>query len=346
MATIADVARTAGVSRTAVSFAFNDPSRLSRETLERILAVSHDLGYYPNPVARSLISKRVGVIGLLIPQHTAMLFANPFFAELLRGIGQVCDHHDLALLLVPPVQGSVTRALSRAATDGFIVVGLNEDHPAIATLRQRRRLFVVMDGPVLPDVPAVNIDDRAGAYHAAAHLLSLGHRELLVIAIRPAVGELGEHLDRRYSSVAERRLAGYRQAFEEAGVPWCEQAVVVADSTREGGEQSLRQVWAGGSHPTAVLAMSDIIALGVIDAAHTLGLAVPEQLSVVGFDDIPAARWYSPPLTTIHQQAMEKGIRAAQLLVDRREANAAATHWVLPTELVVRASTAPPAPCP
>jgi DNA-binding LacI/PurR family transcriptional regulator len=336
MATIADVARKAGVSRTAVSFAFNDPSRLSRETLARILAVSHDLGYYPNPAARSLISKHVGVIGLLIPQHTAMLFANPFFAELLRSIGQVCDEQDLAVLLVPPVHGSVTRALSRAATDGFIVVGLHGDHPAIATLRHRQKLFVVVDGP------AVTIADQAGACQAAVHLLALGHRELLVIAIQPAVGERGEYGKLRFSSVAERRLAGYRQAFEERGILWREQSVVAVDSTREGGALAFRQVWDTGFHPTAVLAMSDIIALGVIDAALALGLSVPEHLAVVGFDDIPAARWCQPGLTTIHQSAMEKGICATQLLIEHREARVPERHCLLPTALIVRSSTAPP----
>jgi alanine racemase len=107
MPTIGDVAHKAGVSRTAVSFAFNDPSRLSAGTLNRILRIADELGYYPNPLARSLTSKRVGVLGVLIPQGTATLFANPFFAELLRGIGLICDRQELAILLVPP--GSIRR---------------------------------------------------------------------------------------------------------------------------------------------------------------------------------------------------------------------------------------------
>src|SRR6185437_13359694 len=134
MATIADVARKAGVSRTAVSFAFNDSSRISKDTYARIHAAADELGYYPNPAARRLSTKRANVIGLLIPQQITALFANPFFASLLRGIGHVCDRYDYAVLLVPPVQGSLTSALRRAAVDGLIVVGLDEDHPAIVAL--------------------------------------------------------------------------------------------------------------------------------------------------------------------------------------------------------------------
>ena len=343
MATIADVARRAGVSRTAVSFAFNDPGRLSRDTLERIHAVAHELGYYPNPVARSLISKRIGAIGLVIPQHTAVLFANPFFAELLRGIGHVCDRHNLSVLLVPPVEGSVTRALSRAAADGFIVVGLNADHPAIVTLRQRHRRFVIVDGPTMPQVSAVNIDDQTGAYSAAAHLLALGHRRMLVIAIQPALDELAEHADRRFSNVAIRRLAGYRKAFEEHGATFDEESIIAAESTREGGAQALHEAWEGGARPTAILAMSDIIALGAIDAARSLQLEIPRDLSIVGFDDIPAAQWCRPALTTIHQSAIAKGICAAQLLIDLQAGIDEVRHEQLPADLIIRGTTAPPA---
>lgn len=343
MATIGDVARAAGVSRTAVSFAFNDPSRLSQDTLARILSVAHDLGYYPSPVARSLMSKRIGAIGLLIPQGTAMLFANPFFAELLRGIGHICDRHNLAVLLVPPVQGSVTRALDRVAADGFVVLGMDEDHPAIAMLRQRNLPFVTVDGPVLPNVSAVNVDDEQGAYLAAAHLLALGHRDLLIIGIRPAIGEAAADGDRAFSGVTTRRLAGYRRAFAGAAVAFRDEAVVAAGSTSDGGAEALRAAWQAGWRPTAVLAMSDIIALGVMEAARALGLAIPEQLSIAGFDDIPEAQWCEPALTTVRQSGMEKGMCAARLLI-ARQSGAAVEHHMLPTSLIVRASCAPPSP--
>ena len=345
MATIADVARLAGVSRTAVSFAFNEPSRLSAETLQRILQVADELGYYPNPVARSLISKRVGVLGLLIPQGTAMLFANPFFAELLRGIGQVCDEHNFSLLLVPPAQGSLLRSLARVAVDGYITIGLEERHPAIELLRRRKGPFVTLDGPALPQVSSVSVDDRGGARQAAAHLIERGHQEVLVLGIRPAQGEITDGVA-AYTGVSAARLAGYRDAFAAAGLPLGEGHIVYCDSTREGGLQALLDAWAGGARPTGLLAMSDIIALGALGAARQIGLRVPEDLAIVGFDDIPDARFCHPALSTVHQPALEKGCLAARLLVDRQAGGDRVEHHVLPTTLIVRESstTMPPFP--
>jgi alanine racemase len=341
MATIGDVARAAGVSRTAVSFAFNEPSRLSAETLARIRRIADELGYYPSPLARSLISKRVGVLGLLIPQGTATLFANPFFAELLRGIGLICDRHDFSVLLVPPAQGSVTRALTRAAVDGFVVVGLDDKHAALDLLRRRRVPFVTLDGQALPDVPAVNVDDYDGAYRAAQHLVTLGHRQALVISISPPQGARTEDAGPGFSGVAARRLEGYRDAFAHAGLASPEQPLVADESTREGGRHAMLVAWARGVRPSAVLAMSDVIALGVMDAARELGLGIPGDISLVGFDDIPAAQLCRPALTTVHQPALEKGMIAARLLVDRQAGNQQVEHQVLAATLVVRESTAP-----
>ena len=342
VATIADVARESGVSRTSVSFAFNDPSRLATATLERVLEVAQRLGYYPNPVARSLSSKRVGALGLLIPQRTASLFANPHFSELLRGIGHICDRHSVSLLLVPPVQGSLTQALGNAAVDGFMVIGLDAQHPAILALGHRQVPFVTVDGPALEGVSAVNVDDRGGARAAAGRLLALGHRELLIVGIRPAQGERSDGASQPYTGVGAERLAGYRAAFAEAAVPFPEDYVITADSSREGGQRALRTAWLAGARPTALLAMSDIIALGALEAARDLGLRVPQDLAIIGFDDILPARWTQPGLTTVHQPTLEKGMRAARLLVDHQSGGALREHVVLPASLVVRGSCGGP----
>jgi len=341
LATIGDVAQRAGVSRTAVSFAFNDPSRISKETHQRILDIAEELGYYPNPMARSLARKRAGVLGLLIPQRTATLFANPFFADLLRGIGHICDRHEYAVLLVPPLKGSLTHALRRAAVDGFIVVGLDEDHPAIAMLRRGEIPFVMVDGPALPQVSAVNIDEESGARQAAEHVLALGHREVLTVVVRPAQTLHADEAVHPLSYVAARRLAGYREAFARAGVPFSEEYVIEADATYEGGQQALRTVWLAGGRPTAVLAMSDITAIGVMEAAESLGLSVPDDISVVGFDDLPLAQWSRPALTTVHQHGLEKGRRAAALLIESHLGSGEFEHLVLPATLVVRGTTGP-----
>lgn len=342
MPTISDVARQAGVSRTAVSFAFNDPSRLSSATLERILKAAEELGYFPDPVARSLSSKRVGALGLLVPQRTMTLFSNPYFAELLRGIGYVCDRHDFSILIVSPIEGSLMRAIQRAAADGFVVVGLDQYHPAFNVLLQRRVPLVTVSDQVVDGIPSVNVDEREGARQAAEHLLGLGHRDVLVIRLRPAYGEPESDGAVHSGYVTDERFAGYRLAFDAAGVPFRDDLVIDSESTWEGGRQAFQTAWMAGARPTAVLAMSDIVALGAASGAGALGLAVPSDLSIIGFDDIPAARWVRPQLTTVHQSAVETGMRAAGMLIDRLLHDATPDHVVLPAGLVVRETTAEP----
>src|SRR5947209_19273964 len=129
--TIADVATAAGVSKTAVSFAFNNPERLGHATLERVLGVAEDLGYTPHPAARARSTRRSGTIGVLIPQRLSTVFANPFVSELIQGLGELCEEHDLALLLVPPLDGSLEAAIRHASVDGFISLGLSPDDRAL-----------------------------------------------------------------------------------------------------------------------------------------------------------------------------------------------------------------------
>src|SRR5213596_1998918 len=132
--TITDVADAAGVSKTAVSFAFNNPERLGQATLERVLRVAHDLGYTPHPAARTLSMRRSGTIGVLIPQRLSTVFANPFMGELIQGMGELCEEHDLAMLMVPPLDGSLETAIRHASVDGFISLGLSPDDRALGVL--------------------------------------------------------------------------------------------------------------------------------------------------------------------------------------------------------------------
>src|SRR2546428_784779 len=178
--TIHDVAGKAGVSTAAVSHAFNDPERLRATTVTRILDAARELGYAPNPHARALHSQRVGVLGVLFPQPIATVFANPFFASFLEGIGSVTDERGIGLLTVTPVGGSLERAIAAAPVDGFVIIGLDERNPDVAPLRKRGVPFVVVDGDA-ETASSVNVDDEGGAHAAAEFLLDRGHRELLVL---------------------------------------------------------------------------------------------------------------------------------------------------------------------
>jgi alanine racemase len=336
---IDDVARKAGVSKTAVSFAFNRPDRLNPNTASRILDVAKALGYRPNPVARMLTQRQTMSIGLMTPHALSMAFANPFFGALAEGIALVAEPAGYALHFISPDRGSLGRALNRATVDGLVVIGLPAQHPEVDQLRDAGLPMVLVDSAAMPDVPSISVDDEGGAHQAATHLLDLGHRDVLIVAIAPqAPYPPGES-----HGVGPDRLRGYDRAFHDRGLPFPEDSLVSAQSTIEGGSAAFRGAWAQGSRPTAVLAMSDAIAIGALAAAGSLGLRVPDDLSVVGFDDIEIAALTNPPLTTVHQPIRGKGEAAMHLLLGMlggADIGAEGTR-LLETRLIVRASTGP-----
>ncbi|PZR96608.1 MAG: alanine racemase [Candidatus Chloroheliales bacterium] len=333
--TITDVARAAGVSPTAVSFAFNNPEQLGAETTARIVAVAQELGYSPNPIARALLARRTGVIGILVPFTIAQSFANPFIAAFMQGVGEVCDEHSLGALIVSPLDGSLEQATRRAPVDGYIVLGLNENHSEVAPLLRRQMPLVIVDGDA-ETVSSVNVDDEAGAYAAAHHLLAKGHRDILIVTFQSPPAD---HASDVFYGVGGRRLAGYRRAFTNHGLPLRFDWLVQSLTSIEGGAAAFGVAWSAGLRPTSVLALSDAMALGVSLQANRLGLRIPQELEIIGFDDIPLAALVSPALSTVHQPIVEKGRIAANLLAEALESSRAAERVMLPTSLVLRDST-------
>jgi alanine racemase len=336
--TISQIAKEAGVSKTAVSFAFNDPTQLAPGTVRHIRAIAERMGYTPDPIARSMTTRRTNALGLLLPQDIATALANPFYAQFIRGIGHVCGRVGLTLMLVPPLWGSMMKAIPHATVDGFVVVGLEVDRGEIQLMRQRDVPFVMVDSDAPEDVPSVNVDDRSGAEAVMRHVLAKGHREIAMLCIESGkAGGIEE-----YTGTLAARLAGYRAALAEYGLSLDDPGIqiVEAPTSWEGGQQAFERLWATERRPTAVVAMSDIMAIGVIDAARARRLHLPRDLSVVGFDDLPDARHMRPGLTTVRQPVEEKGRLAAELLVAALQKEAGAIHHLLPTELVVRQSVA------
>jgi DNA-binding LacI/PurR family transcriptional regulator len=282
-------------------------------------------------------------IGLLTPQVLSVVFGNPFYAELCAGVADQTDQAGYGLLFVSPLHGSLVRAVGRATVDGFVAVGLSEDHPEVEQIRHAGLPMVLVDGAALPEHASVDSNDEVGARAAARHLLGLGHREFIVIGVEPSsTPGLIEDSAGPTETVAWRRLTGYRQGLELGGVRLRGDHVVVGPGSFDGGVAALHRVWEDGLRPTAVLAMSDVMAIGVMWAARELGLRVPEDLSVVGFDDLDAALQSSPPLTTVHQPIREKGEEAVRLLL-RMIASPDANrpeHKTLETRLIIRGSTA------
>jgi alanine racemase len=342
-ARIADVAREAGVSKTAVSFAFNTPERLAPETAARIRAVADGLGYRPHPVARMLSQKNTMTIGLLTPQVLSVVFANPFYATLCAGVAAVTDQAGYGLLFVSPLHGSLIRALGRATVDGFVAVGLSEDHPEVEQIRRAGIPMVLVDGDAFPEHGSVESNDEVGARAAARHLLSLGHRDFVVVGVEPPnMPGLFEFSPGPTETVTSRRLIGYRQGLELGGVRLEDERIVVGPASFDGGVAAFRRIWEDEMRPTAILAMSDVMAIGVLSAAREVGLRIPEDMSIVGFDDLDLAPYACPPLTTVHQPIRQKGEESAKLLlrmiaspdVERPE------HKMLSTRLIIRGSTA------
>jgi DNA-binding LacI/PurR family transcriptional regulator len=338
-ARIADVARAAGVSKTAVSFAFNSPERLNPDTAERILEVADDLGYRPHPVARMLTQRRTGTIGILTPQALSVVFSNPFFGLFNEGVAAAAESSGHALLFVSPLHGSLARAVGRAMVDGFVAVGLPEGHPEIEQIRRAGLPTILVDSHAFPAHGSVLVDDETGARLAAEHVAGLGHRDILVVGVEPAAPMSAHSPD----GVMGRRLGAYRDALGRAGIDLPDERVLVGPATIEGGMACLRRAWDDGLRPTAVLAMSDAMAIGVMHAAEEMGLSIPRDLSVVGFDDIDIARYTSPALTTIRQPVRRKGEEAVRLLLAQLgpHASAAPEQVMLPTRLIVRGTTGP-----
>ena len=341
-ARIADVAREAGVSKTAVSFAFNSPTKLSPETAARIREVADALGYRPRSTARLGLHQDTMTIGLLTPQVLSAVLGNPFYAEFSAGLASQTDQAGYGLLFVSPLHGSLLRAIDRATVDGFVTVGLSEDHPEVEQIRRARLPMVLVDGVALPEHGSVESNDEVGARSAARHLISLGHRDYVVMAVEPAsMPGLFEYSAGPTETVTWRRLNGYRQGLELGGVKLRDDRIVGGPATFDGGLAAFRRIWEDGLRPTAILAMSDAMAIGVMWAAREVGLRVPEDLSVVGFDDLDIAPHSNPPLTTVHQPIRQKGEESARLLLrmisnpdmERPE------HKVLDTRLIIRGST-------
>jgi DNA-binding LacI/PurR family transcriptional regulator len=337
--TISQIAKEAGVSKTAVSFAFNDPSQLAPTTVEHIHEIAERLGYSPDPIARSMTTRRTNALGLLLPQDIATALANPFFTQFIRGIGKVCHRAGLTLMLVPPLWGSMMKAIPHATVDGFVVVGLEVDRGEIQLMRRRDMPFIMVDSDAPDEVPSVNVDDRSGAREIMRHVLAQGHRRIAIVCMWSGKDGRTEE----YTGTLAARLAGYRAALSEHGLEIGSNGIqlVEAPVNWEGGQAAFEQLWSSNSRPTAIVAMSDIIAIGIMDAAKARELSLPHDLSIAGFDDVPDARLLRPSLTTVRQPVMEKGELAADLLVAALEHKEAGGHRLLPTELVVRESVAP-----
>lgn len=335
MPTLEDIAKRAGVSRSTVSRVINNHPHVRPEVRERVWKIIRELNYQPHAVARSLAKRQTSVIGLIIPQAVAVIFADPFFPTVIRGISDACNSSGYYLMLAlfsssKEEAGLYNRFIRSGHLDGVIISSTVVDDPLIPRLLEDKVPFVLIGR--YPDDPRVNYvdaDNVTGAQMAVDYLLRLGHRRIAMIT-----GPLGY-------IAARDRYEGYKQALQKRGLIVDENLVVESDFSESGGYQAMKELlrW----EPTAVFAASDAMAMGAMKAIREAGLRIPDDVSVIGFDDHEFASYTTPPLTTVRQPIYRLGFTATTTLVEILEGKVETPqHLVLPTELILRNTCAPP----
>ncbi len=329
-----DIAKKVGVSRSTVSRVINNQPYVGERTRQRVLKVIEQEQFQPDPAARALVTGRTEIIGVAIPQTTNVFFGdNSYFPMLLQGIAETTIKRDYAMLLWlghshEERTGFSERVSKNRQPDGLIIASVTENDPLFSRLITMKRTFVMVETPPRYDdiVNYVTIDNVRASEQAVEHLASLGYRRIATIT---------GQLDIRDGT---DRLKGFKSGMEKVGLPLDPNLIYPGQFSRDFGYSGMKYLLA--HKPDAVVCGGDTIAIGAIEAIQEAGLRVPDDIAIVGFDDLDVAIQSNPPLTTIRHSVQRVGEVAAQLLIDLIEGKVQAPHHiVLPTELVVRQSS-------
>lgn len=331
--TIRDVAMRANVSVTTVSNVLNKTGRPSPDTIRKVERVMEELQFFPSASARSLRDKNSHLVGVIVPfLEKGRLKDNPFYWQLLSAIEEGTRHYQFHFILFGAEDNETFSFVHERHLDGLIVIGTFEGSPVLERIRQLNVPCVFMDSYLSdPKLAQVNIDDQAGGYLGTKHLIGLGHKRIAILS-----GVLQER------GVSYERWLGYRRALEEAGIEYDPSLVLQEPVSLEGGYQAGLKA---GSLPeserfSAVFAFSDVGAMGFIKSLYDLGISVPDQISVVGFDDIFFSPFMPVSLTTVRQDLELKGQAAVDLLLNQIQGEEPeSNHIILPVSLKVRNST-------
>jgi LacI family transcriptional regulator len=332
--TIRDIAELAGVSIATVSRAVNGRGDVSEETRTLVRRIAREHGYTASREARGLSTGRTGLIGVTLP-----MIHPTYFSSIVASVAAALDEHDMRIVLCPTLHQhdreiTLIERLMHGTTDGAILVLPEESSSELRALARRGYRYVVVDPGEQPDedIPAVSAAHSAGADQAVRHLLHLGHRRIAAIA-----GPRGR-------MATDERLRGYYAAMAAAGVAPDARLVVESNFKVEGGFDATVELLDLSDRPTAIFAFNDPMAIGAIRAVRSRGLRIPEDVSIVGFDDTTEAQFVTPALTTVRQPLMDMGRAAVDVLLALLEHEPPeASHVELPTRLVVRDSTTRPA---
>jgi LacI family transcriptional regulator len=327
-ATIADVAKKANVSIATVSRVLNQTTRVSEATEERVRQAINDLGYVPQAAARHLASRRTSSIGLLLPQ-----VSSEFFFPILRGIEAASRlaGFDLLIAILPEDQSRplITSPLGNHNTDGLVVFGDLADNESLARFTQLNFPIVLLyrTAPAESGITSILVENKNGARQLVNHLIQV-HGSRRIAFLRGPKG----------NEDSEWRETGYRQELAVHGIPYDPQLIETGEFEEEGGHLAVGRLLKKGIRFDAIFAGDDGTAIGVLTAVNQAGLRVPEDVAVVGFDDMLPARYLNPPLTTVRAPTEQVGEEAVRQLVRRIRTGQASSEVLLPTELVIRQS--------
>ncbi|WP_405892058.1 LacI family transcriptional regulator [Streptomyces sp. NBC_01527] len=331
--TLEEVAARAGVGRGTASRVINGSPRVSEHTREAVEAAVAELGYVPNRAARALAGNRTDAIALVVPEPETRFFAEPYFSDIVRGVGAALADTEMQLLLTLVGNDRERKRLAQYLTahrvDGVLLVSVHADDP-LPDLLEQLGMPAVMSGrrSASETLAAVDSDNFEGARGAVDHLISRGRRSIATITGRLDV----------YG--AQRRLDGYRKAVAAAGLGPDEELIAPADFTEEGGARAMRELLARRPDVDAVFAASDVMAAGARQVLRETGRRIPDDVALIGFDDSAVARHMDPALTSVRQPIEEMGrVMTRVLLQEIAGENEVRPQIVLPTELVVRDSS-------
>ncbi|MFD8688274.1 LacI family DNA-binding transcriptional regulator [Streptomyces sp. NPDC059651] len=331
--TLEEVAARAGVGRGTASRVINGSPRVSAHTREAVEAAVAELGYVPNRAARALAGNRTDAIALVVPESESRFFTEPYFSDIVRGVGAALADTEMQLLLTLVGSDRERRRLAQYLTahrvDGVLLVSVHADDP-LPDLLEQLGMPAVMNGrrSATEPLPSVDSDNFEGARGAVEHLVSRGRRSIATIT-----GRLDVY-------AAQRRLDGYRKALADAGLEPDERLIAPADFSEEGGVRAMRELLARRPDVDAVFAASDLMAAGARQVLREAGRRIPEDVALVGFDDSSVARHMDPALTSVRQPIEEMGRAMTRvLLAEIAGENTERPQIVLPTELVVRDSS-------
>ncbi|HJF74803.1 MAG TPA: substrate-binding domain-containing protein [Gallibacterium anatis] len=329
MATMKDIARIAKVSTSTVSHVINNTRYVSDEIREKIMKVVNELNYTPSAVARSLKVKETKTLGMLVTATS-----NPFFAEVVSGVEQYCNQHHYNLI-ISSIDGNEQRlqqniqTLIQKQVDGLLLMYSDTRHAMVEQLNLNLPIVVMDWWPTELNADKIYENSEFGAYLATKTLIEQGHKNIAIIT-----GKLDK-------SLAHNRLLGYQKALQDAHLPINPDWIIESHFDFEGGVEGMKKLLQITPRPTAVFACSDTIAVGVYQVAWQQGLRIPQDISVIGYDNIMLAQYLTPPLTTIHQPKAELGKLAVETLLERiKSPNLEYKTTMLQPQLIWRASVA------